>query len=71
MSDLAAAERRALPPLKLSMHLWNSDPARRFVILDGQRLGEGDRIGEAVVVAIQRDGVVLAWNGRRLRLPIR
>ncbi|RFP59434.1 hypothetical protein D0Y53_10730 [Luteimonas weifangensis] len=70
LSALSVEERRALPPLKLSMHLWNPDPARRFVILDGQRAGEGDRIGDAVVVAIARDGVLLDWNGRRLRLPL-
>ncbi|HVR82240.1 MAG TPA: general secretion pathway protein GspB [Luteimonas sp.] len=71
LSDLSAAERKTLPPLKLSMHLWNDDPALRFVILDGTRLVEGDRIGDAVVAAITSDGVLLDWNGRRLKLPIR
>lgn len=70
LADLGAEARKQLPPLKLSMHLWDSDPARRFVILDGQRLGEGDRIGEAVIEQITRDGVVLAWNGQRLRLSL-
>ncbi|WP_147652853.1 general secretion pathway protein GspB [Vulcaniibacterium gelatinicum] len=70
LADLGVEERKQLPPLKLSVHLWDGDPARRFVILDGQRLGEGDRIGEAVVEQITRDGVVLAWNGRRLRLSL-
>lgn len=71
LSDLSVAERKALPTLKLSMHMWNDDPAQRFVILDGNRLHEGDRIGDAVVTAITTDGVVLDWNGRRLKLPIR
>ncbi|HEX2596030.1 MAG TPA: general secretion pathway protein GspB [Luteimonas sp.] len=71
LSDLSADERKALPPLKLSMHLWNDDPARRFVILDGNRLKEGDRVGNAVISAITTDGVVLDWNGRRIRLSIR
>lgn len=73
LSDLSATERKSLPPLKLSMHLWNDDPARRFVILDGNRLVEGDRVGvgDAVVAAITADGVLLDWNGRRLKLPIR
>ena len=71
LSDLTAAQRRQLPPLKLSMHLWNQDPSRRFVIIDGARLGEGDRIGEAVIDRIAADSVVLDWNGRRLRLPLR
>lgn len=71
LSDLSIEERRGLPPLKLSMHMWNDDPAQRFVILDGNRLHEGDRIGEAIVTTITPDGVMLEWNGRRLKLPIR
>lgn len=71
LSDLSAEERKALPPLKLSMHMWSDDPARRFLILDGNRLGEGDRVGNAVVTAITPDGAVLDWNGRRIRLPMR
>ncbi|MGJ7901428.1 general secretion pathway protein GspB [Lysobacter sp. 1R34A] len=71
LADLPVAERKQLPPLKLSMHMWNDAPAQRFVIIDGQRLSEGSRIGDAVLVAIRTDGVVLDWNGRRLKLPIR
>ena len=71
LSDLSAEQRRQLPPLKLSMHLWNQDPSRRLVIIDGARLAEGDRIGDAVIDQITTDSVVLDWNGRRLRLPLR
>jgi hypothetical protein len=41
------------------------DAARRAV-LDGHVVGVGDRLGEALVVAIERDRVVLTWSGRRL-----
>lgn len=71
LAELDPGTRSALPPLKLSMHLWNADRTRRFVILDGQRLGEGDRIGEASVVSIERDGVLLDWHGRGIRVPVR
>ncbi len=71
LADLSAEQRRQLPPLKMSMHMWNQDPARRFVIIDGARLGEGDRIGDAVIDRITADSVVLDWNGRRLRLSLR
>jgi len=71
LSDLSSDERKALPPLKMSMHLWNEDASQRFVIIDGDRLHEGDRIGNAVVTAILSDGVLLDWNGRQLKLPIR
>jgi general secretion pathway protein B len=71
LSDLAVDERKALPPLKISMHLWNPDPAQRFVIVDGDRLREGDRVGDAVLTAIVADGIVLDWNGRKLKVPLR
>ena len=70
LADLSPAERRALPPLKLSMHMWSPDAARRFAIVDGQRLVEGDRIGNAVVERIEPDGVVLASDGRLVRVPL-
>ena len=70
LADLTPDERRALPPLQLSMHMWSAAPADRFVILDGRRLGEGDRAGSAVVARIDPDGVILAADGRRIRLPL-
>ena len=60
----------ALPPIKLSMHIWNEVPSKRFVILNGQRMAEGDRYGEITVVAIERNGVVVEGNGSRARVPL-
>lgn len=71
LADLDPATRKLLPPLKLSMHLWNETPARRFVILDGQRLREGDVLGELVVERITRDGAMLVWRGGQLRVELR
>jgi len=70
LADLSSEQRRQLPALKMSMHLWHSASAQRFVILDGERMGEGDRIGDAVIEEITRDGVLLTWQGRRLLVPI-
>ncbi|MDE2407168.1 MAG: general secretion pathway protein GspB [Xanthomonadaceae bacterium] len=59
-----------LPPVKLSMHMWDADPGKRFVILDGQRMGEGDRSGALSVITIERNGVVIERNGQRARIPL-
>ncbi len=67
ISDIDAT---SLPPVKLSMHMWDALPGKRFVILDGQRMAEGDRNGEVTVVAIERDGVVVERNGKRARVPL-
>jgi len=71
VADLGSAERKQLPPLKLSMHMWNEVPTQRFVIIDGTRLYIGDHLGALVVSDIVPDGVVLDWNGRALKLPLR
>lgn len=71
LADLASGERSQLPTLKVSMHMWSADPAQRFAIIDGARVNEGDRVGDATIEAIQQDGVMLAWRGRLIRLPLR
>ena len=55
--------------MKLSMHVYNPDPALRFAIIDGQRVGEGAQLGSAIVLEIRRDGVLLDVSGRRVLLP--
>lgn len=69
LGALSATDRAGLPPLKLSMHVYADAPAQRFVILDGQRLGEGASPASGVVLEeIRRDGLVLSVNGQRLLL---
>jgi general secretion pathway protein B len=66
---LDTGTRSSLPALKLSMHVFNNEPARRFAIIDGQRVTEGAQLGSATVVEIRRDGVVLDVGGRRVLIP--
>lgn len=66
---LDTATRASLPPLKLSMHVYGQDPAKRFAIIDGKRVSEGSLLGSGVVEAIRRDGVVVNINGQRVLVP--
>ncbi len=59
-----------LPPVKLSMLMWDDVPSKRFVILNGQRMAEGDRYGAISVIAIERGGVVVEGNGAKARVPL-
>jgi hypothetical protein len=59
-----------LPPVKLSMLMWDDTPSKRFVILNGQRMAEGDRYGGITVIAIERSSVVVEGNGTRARVPL-
>ena len=56
--------------VKLSMHLWNDDPARRFVVLNGQRMMEGERNGDILLLEILRDGVLVERDGQRARINL-
>jgi len=68
--ELALATRQALPAMQVTMHVWNADPTRRFVILDGVRASEGEPAGDSMtVLEIRRDGVVLDFRGTRFVLP--
>ena len=69
VDQLPAAERAALPPLKVSMHVYSADPAQRAVLIDGQRHHEGEWIAEGILLKeIRRDGSVLDVHGRELLL---
>jgi type II secretory pathway predicted ATPase ExeA len=48
-----------LPPFTLSAIVWDKDAKKRFVVLNEQVLHEGDFLGEARVLRINPDHVVL------------
>ena len=63
-------QRAQLPPLKLSVHVFAEDAERRFAIVDGQRVQEGDALTGAIRVRqIQADGVLLEIAGSSWLLP--
>ena len=69
VDQLPASEREALPPLKVSMHVYSADPAKRAVLIDGQRYQEGAWIADGILLkAIRRDGSLLDVHGRELLL---
>jgi general secretion pathway protein B len=60
----------ALPALRVSMHVYADDPARRFAIVDGQRRREGETLQPGLtLLEIRRDGLRLGWQGRVLWIP--
>lgn len=58
-----------LPELQLHLHVYDPAPANRYVLLDAQRLREGEYTPNGVKVErITPTGVVLEASGRRFRL---
>ena len=61
--DLPDAVRADVPEIKFSVLVYASDPAERFVLINGQRLTEGDSVKPGLVVEeIQRDGVLFSYR---------
>ncbi len=68
--QLAFDVRKALPALKLSMHVYSADPAARFVILNDSRMTEGEKTPDDVTLEkIVPDGVILEFQGHRFFYP--
>lgn len=68
--DLPYATRKDLPELALTMHVYASAPADRFVVIKGERHVEGDELGDGVALKeIRADGMVLEFKGQRFIYP--
>ena len=61
--ELPDAVRSDVPEIKFSVLVYATDPADRFVLINGQRLGQGDSIQPGLEVReIRRDGVVFSYR---------
>ena len=59
--ELPDAIREEVPEIKFSVLVYAIDPADRFVLINGQRLVEGDNLMSGPVVKeIRRDGVIFS-----------
>jgi general secretion pathway protein B len=64
--DLSPEYQAGIPPHRLSVHVYGSDPAQRFVILNSRKMREGDSTAEGLALEkITIDGVILEYSGKR------
>lgn len=74
LSELDPAFSERLPPLSLDVHAYDSDPARRFILLNLNRAIEGQRVSiegrRLRVTEIVPEGVVLEVEGVAFLLPL-
>lgn len=67
--QLTEAEQKYLQGLEVSFHVYSTDPAKRAVIINGLRAGEGQALGEDLRLAdIVPDGIVLEFQGQFVHL---
>jgi general secretion pathway protein B len=68
-SELPAAATGGLTQLHIDLHVYSTDAAQRFVVINGQRLREGGLLREGPALEqITPDGAVLSLRGTRFRL---
>jgi hypothetical protein len=67
--QLSEAEQRFLHDLKVSLHVYSSEPLQRTVIINGFRVREGQPLGQDLsLVEITSDGIIVDFQGQRVHL---
>lgn len=67
LKDMPSTYRAEFPALSVDVHVYNADPQRRFVLINGKRYREGDPLAEGPRLAeIVPDGMVVDWRGERV-----
>jgi general secretion pathway protein B len=61
--------RADFPALTVEVHVF--EPRRRFVMINGRRYRDGERLAEGPqIVEIVRDGIVMDYRGERVLVPL-
>ena len=61
--QLPDSAREVVPIIKYSVLVYNKNPAERFVLVNGERLAEGDSLQPGLEVKeIRRDGVIFSYR---------
>lgn len=70
LSALPGGFRQRLPQFKINIFAYSSLPEERFAIIDMRKYRVGDRIpGDALLLDIRADCLVLEWEGQKFRFP--
>jgi general secretion pathway protein B len=69
--EALVARGQNVPEVALSLHVYDADPARRFVFVNGQRGRDGETLPNGLrIEQILPEGAVLSWNGNRFFAPL-
>jgi len=72
LTELPAAIKESLPPLKMSAHYYTAEPKERFTRINDLTLREGQSLPPGVKLeAITPEGVLLSYEGYRFLLGMR
>lgn len=69
IEEMPPAAHGELPDIELSGHLYSSIPGRSFILVNGRRYREGERLQEGPAVeSIEESGAILNYRGERYRV---
>lgn len=71
LKDMPPAFRSEFPKLTVDVHVYNDNPLRRFVLVNGKKYRETDTLVEGPkVLEIRPDGVVVEQRGSKVLLEL-
>lgn len=62
LNELPAGARARFPGLSFSTHVYADDATLRALVVNGQRLSEGDRVGSLLLTEITEEGAVFGFE---------
>lgn len=70
LGELDSRTRARLPALEFSTHVYASDTAMRAVVVNGQRLAEGDQFDNLILEEITESGVVVRFENYLVTISV-
>lgn len=71
LRDMPSSYRARFPPVRLDVHVYNDDPARRWIMVEGRRYRESETLASGPrVIAIRVEGVIFEHAGQRVLFPL-
>jgi general secretion pathway protein B len=67
LKEMPESYRANFPSFTVDVHVYDSNPQKRFILVGGKRYHEGDTMAEGPrIVSIVPEGLVLDWQGQQV-----
>lgn len=71
LKEMPADYRSNFPTIRVDVHAYDEQPAKRFVMINGRRYREGEVLVEGpAIVSIEEDGIVFNYRNEEVLYPI-
>jgi general secretion pathway protein B len=71
LREMPPEYRADFPPLSVDVHVYEKAPEKRFVIINGRKYHQGERLNEGPqLVEIVSNGIVVEYRGEKVTYPI-